>query len=73
MKGTDRIPFITRAEIARGIAAAVLQWDLHGKVYDIEPNIAHSMDEIAGFISEVSGKKVHFSFSFLLTLMLIID
>jgi NAD(P)H dehydrogenase (quinone) len=58
LPGSARVPYIARKDIARGIAAAVLQWDLHGKVYDIQPAVAHSLDEIATMISHSSGKKV---------------
>jgi len=58
--GSARVPLISRKEIARGIAAAVLQWDLHGKVYDIQPSVAHSFDEIAAMLSHASGKKIVF-------------
>jgi len=59
-KGTDRAPYITRLDIARGIAAAVLQWELHGRTFDFEGQAAVSFDELAALVSKASGKKVVF-------------
>jgi len=59
-RGSDRVPWITRADIAAGIAAATLNWELHGRVFDLEGSNALSFNEIALKIGEISGKKVSF-------------
>jgi len=59
-KGSDRVPWITRHDVARGVVAATLQWELQGRTFDLEGVAAVSFDEIAGFISKIAGKQVAF-------------
>jgi len=55
-----RVPFITRHDIAGGVAAAVLNWKLAGRVFELEGNAAVSFSEIAAAIGKISGKTVTF-------------
>jgi len=57
-KPGDRTPYITRRDIASGIAAAVLRWDLNGKTFDLEGQASISWEEQATKLSVVLGKKV---------------
>jgi len=55
-----RLSFISRRDIAAGITAAVLQWDLVGREFVLTGPTAPSLAEIAGFIGKITGKKVAF-------------
>jgi len=57
-RGDIRTPWISRKDIARGVAAATLRWDLHSKEYNLQGATAVSNDEVAALLSKLSGKKV---------------
>lgn len=58
---TTRTPYIARKDIATAVAAAVLKFDLVGKVYNLQNNVSYSLEEIAATIGVVSGKTVRLS------------
>jgi len=55
-----RVPYIPRRDIAGGVAAAVLKWDLTGRVFDLEGSASVSFSELAAAIGKISGKTVAF-------------
>jgi len=59
-KGTDRAPYIMRRDVARGIAAAAMNFELEGRTYDLEGSSSVSWDELAGMMSAATGKTIKF-------------
>jgi len=59
-KPNTYVPYISRKDIARGIAAAVVKKNNSGRVYDLENNVAVSYEHIAEILSSISGQKILF-------------
>jgi len=53
-----RMPYITRHDIGKGIAAAVMKWELEGQVLEFTGSTAISFEEIAEKLSHFSGKPI---------------
>jgi len=59
-KPYSRLALITRRDIATGIAAAVLKWDLVEREFTLSGPTAPSFEELAAAIGKITGKKVLF-------------
>jgi uncharacterized protein YbjT (DUF2867 family) len=59
-KPTDPLALVSRADTARGIAAVTVKKELVSQVFELGNQVTVTLPQIAGYISEVAGKKVIF-------------
>jgi len=59
-KPNTYVPWVSRPDTARGIAAVALKKDLVGKVLHFNHNVATSYAQLAEILSEIEGKKIEF-------------
>lgn len=55
-----RIAYVTRADVARGLAAIARDPNLNGKILELTGPDSLSMPELAGELSRVTGAPIHF-------------
>jgi len=59
--GKGKVPFTTRMDMAEAAANVLTSNGHESKEYAISSGVAYSMDDVAGLLSELSGKKVRYT------------